>query len=62
MSRAGELCRIMEYWASHAEELEKQYPGVRPGWVSTDISLAWARYNKLKSELEALETSGDTSG
>ncbi len=42
MTRQGHLS-VARMYEKEAEDLIRQYSGVRPGWVSTDITLALYR-------------------
>lgn len=47
--------QMAEFYENTAKELQTQYQGVRPGWVSTDISLALEsakRYRDMIAELK----------
>lgn len=51
------------YFRRQARDLEAQYSGVRPGWVSTDIALLHAHADRLDklAAAEAVATPGDNA-
>ena len=47
--------KMAEFYESAANSLHTKYPGVRPGWVSTEISMALEsakRYRDMVAELQ----------
>jgi hypothetical protein len=55
MTRANELREFAERKVQEASDLEKQYPGCRPGWVSCDIEMALHYAEVAEREADQLE-------
>jgi hypothetical protein len=52
MRTIEEMRAEMESLESEARALAAKYPGVRPGWVSTDLSLLWAYAHQIRDDIE----------
>ena len=53
--RKLELQEAANFWRNKALGIQEDYgTGVRPSWVSAELSLAWAQYNNCKAELERI--------
>lgn len=49
-------CKVMaENYRGKAERLEAQYSGVRPGWVSAELAIAWEYHSAYAREAARLE-------
>lgn len=55
MKHPQELRDLAAFWRKEADSLQEKHSGVRPGWVSTEISLALHRAQTLEAEANALE-------
>lgn len=51
-----QIKRHLERKISEAEGLNQQYPpGVRPSWVSGELSILWVQIDNLKKQLEEMQ-------
>lgn len=55
MTTAQEFRNFAARHRAEAKRLQEQYPGVRPGWVSTDIAIALHRAESYEAEAAELE-------
>lgn len=50
---------MAEQYERDVQRLSEQYPGVRPGWVSTDIAIAQSRAATYRKMVEELKEASD---
>ena len=47
--------QLLDQKMAAVNSLNRQYPGVRPSWVSGELSILWVQIENLRKQLEATE-------
>ena len=46
--------QLLDQKMAAVNSLNRQYPGVRPSWVSGELSILWMQIEGLRKQLEAM--------
>lgn len=47
--------RLIQRKEAEMDKLSEQYSGVRPSWVSAELSILWSQIDGLKQQLEEIQ-------